>query len=89
MNVLTDELIDVVANLCWHYQGQQLKNGAEASCICHVLKDMVHLTRQEVAKEIDRMCDDECQFSPHKSTNKNIYYHNAHNEAADIARGTR
>ena len=58
MSILTDELSDAVANLCWHYQGQQLKNNMEAPCICHALKDMVYLTRREIAKEIEQvMCD--------------------------------
>jgi hypothetical protein len=83
MRILNDEIIDSVANLCWHYQGIQIKNKVQVPCICNVLQEMVKITRLEVAKEIDRLCTDECQVYP------NIYYHNAHNAAADIARGVK
>ena len=39
--------------------------------------------RQKIAKEIDKLCTDECQIFP------NIHYHNGHNAAADIARGVK
>lgn len=49
---MNDELIDAVANTCWYHQGQYLKNGKELPCICAALKDMVHLTKQNITKEI-------------------------------------
>jgi hypothetical protein len=39
--------------------------------------------REHIAKEIDLLCTDECQIHP------NIYFHNGHNAAADIARGKK
>ena len=55
---MNDELIDAVANTCWYHQGRHLEEGRELPCICGALKDIVYLTRQEIAKEIERvMCD--------------------------------
>ena len=38
---------------------------------------------EDIAKEIDELCTDECQIHP------NIYFHNGHNAAAKIARGNK
>jgi hypothetical protein len=53
MSILTDALIDAKANLCWNHQQQQLKGEMDRDCICGQLADMIYLTRQEVAKEIE------------------------------------
>lgn len=53
MSILTDALIDAKANLCWNHQQQQLKKEVEIDCICTQLADMIYLTRQEIAKEIE------------------------------------
>lgn len=87
MNILSDEIIDAKSDICWRNQQAQAKRNEQLSCICLALAEMIETTRLEVAKKIDRLCDDECQYSPHHSTTKNIYYHNGHNAAADIARG--
>ena len=54
MSILTDALIDAKADLCWNHQQQQLKKEVERDCICGQLADMIYLTRQEIAKEIER-----------------------------------
>ena len=53
MSTLTDALIDAKANLCWNHQQEQLKGEVEIDCICGQLADMIYLTRQEVAREIE------------------------------------
>lgn len=53
MSILNDELIDAKADLCWNHQQQQLKKEVETDCICGQLADMIYLTRQEIAKEIE------------------------------------
>lgn len=53
MSILTDALIDAKADLCWNHQQQQLKKEVKVDCICAQLADMIHLTGQEIAKEIE------------------------------------
>lgn len=53
MSILTDALIDAKAELCWNHQQQQLKSEVKIDCICGQLADMIYLTRQEIAREIE------------------------------------
>lgn len=57
MSILTDALIDAKADLCWNHQQQQLKKEVKVDCICAQLADMIYLTRQEVAKEIEALAN--------------------------------
>lgn len=54
MIILTDKLIDAKADLCWNHQQEQLQGKVKIDCICGQLADMIYLTRQEVAQEIER-----------------------------------
>lgn len=58
MSILTDALIDAKADLCWNHQQEQLLGKVKINCICGQLADMIYLTRQEIAKEIEQLrCD--------------------------------
>lgn len=50
---MNDELIDAIANTCWYYQGQHLKEGKELPCICNALKDMAFLTIENMERKSD------------------------------------
>lgn len=84
MSILNDALIDAKANLCWNHQQQQLKKEVEIDCICGQLADIIYLTRQEIAKEIEAYRVDRCrcEHSLEKDCDALI-------EAADIARGSK
>ena len=53
MSIITDNLIDAKANLCWNHQQEQLKGEVKTDCICGQLADMIYLTRKEIAKQIE------------------------------------
>ena len=84
MSILTDALIDAKADLCWNHQQQQLKKEVKVDCICAQLADMIYLTRQEIAKEIEdyRVNRCRCEESLEKDCDALL-------EAVDIARGKR
>lgn len=82
MSILNDALIDAKADLCWNHQQQQLKKEVEIDCICAQLADIIYLTRQEIAKEIEeyRVIRCRCEHTLKENCDALI-------NAADIARG--
>jgi len=69
---MNDELIDAIANTCWYYQGQHLKEGKELPCICNALKDMVFLTIENMEKIRDtkHLAEQKVSFSSITITNE-------------------
>jgi hypothetical protein len=82
MSILTDALIDAKADLCWNHQQQQLKKEVETDCICTQLADMIYLTRQEIAKEIEDYRVDRCRCEQDLGKDCDALL-----EAIEIARG--
>ena len=84
MSILTDALIDAKADLCWNHQQEQLKGEVKTDCICGQLADMIYLTRQEIAKEIEAYRVDRCRCE--QTLEKDC---DALLMAVDIARGAK
>lgn len=85
MSILNDALIDAKADLCWNHQQEQLLKKIELDCICGQLADMIYLTRQEVAKEIEALF---CNGS-NGCYGVNKEHCDVVKECADIARGKK
>jgi len=84
MGILTDALIDAKAQLCWNHQQEQLLGKVKIDCICGKLADMIYLTRQEIAEEIEAYRVDRCRCE--QTLDKDC---DALINAVSIARGTK
>ena len=84
MSILTDALIDAKANLCWNHQQEQLKGEVNTDCICGQLADMIYLTRQEIAKEIEEYRVNRCRCEQTLNSDCDALI-----EVIEITRGTK
>jgi hypothetical protein len=89
MGILNDALIDAKADLCWNHQQEQLQGKAKIDCICGQLANMIYLTRQNIAEEIEReLCDTLNHGNFHEDWTHEVNT-SALKLAANIARGQR
>ena len=89
VGILNDELIDAKADLCWNHQQEQLLGKAKIDCICGQLANMIYLTRQNIANEIEReLCDILNHGNFHEDWTHEVNT-SALKLAANIARGQR